>query len=86
MITYFSDLTPAERSVLAQAAREQAEISEAPARWEQIVKAIENGGKQPHGVKPSAWRVVGDQPKVEPFRIASAYVTSILDAGTGGPC
>lgn len=53
-----SDLTADERSVLAQAAREEASVSDKPERWEAIATAIEGGGKQPHSIEPGGYRAL----------------------------
>jgi hypothetical protein len=60
MISNFSDLTTGERSLLAQAALDEAALSNQPARWHEIASAIENGGKQPHAIEPGRWVPIAD--------------------------
>jgi hypothetical protein len=60
MISNFSDLTAGERSLLAQAARDEAALSNQPARRREIASAIENGGKQPRSVEPGRWVPIAD--------------------------
>jgi hypothetical protein len=92
MIVYFSDLNPTEREYLSAEARKFAALSDQDGatvqagRWREITEAVETGGKQPHGVEPGVWQVVGDKPNPHPFRLASAYLSAVKDAGTGGPC
>ncbi|MFD5089336.1 hypothetical protein ACFWMR_01950 [Amycolatopsis thailandensis] len=66
MIWALSDLSEAERQVLAQAARvevEKAEDSDAAKRWEDIAVSIENGGKEPHSVKPGTYTPLDGGPR-----------------------